>query len=320
MFKAVDAIEESLKLVETGRLFEKILEFLKNKWKDFKCRLFKKILRKIAQEKPEDYSRIVYPAKKEKTAHNEKRNNKSEVINDLISRGVQIKKQGNEVIEEEEAEKLYGIYKYMGEKYEHISHFLHKLRSSFSGKEATLNMKTFTDKEITYSCQLASKLFEIGYLDFYKYFKSPKFIMKFRVCNFQKALSFITGKWLEFYIGNLLEKELKKQNISYSLLKNPVVDLPWGRRFEMDLVLKVADEFFWLEIKSGQYKSYINKYKQIGQRLSIKPENQYLVVAEETEDIVNQLSDYHEYNILNLEMFKRNLSEMFILNNETKAA
>lgn len=204
---------------------------------------------------------------------------------------------------------LTGMIQHMGNKYDDIAKFLKQLKISLnSSKKRRICMRNWSDSEISSSCQLALSMLNNGLLEDYKYLKSPVFEMIFQPSRNPDVINFLTGEWLECYVRSFIEAHLRLQRVDYSLAANPFVMLPNGRQFEMDLLIKTADDFMWIEIKSGEYKSYLTKYEEVGQLLQIPPENRFLILANEQDAVCESLGRSRQMNVLNLNMLKREIS------------
>lgn len=203
---------------------------------------------------------------------------------------------------------LTGLIQHMGDKFEEVAKLVKQLKISLnSSKKKRICLRNWSDAEISSSCQLALSLFNNGLLEDYKYLRSPLFEMIFQTSRNPDAINFLTGDWLECYVRSLVERHLRLQGVEYSLAANPFVMLPNGRQFEMDLLIKAAGDLIWIEIKSGEYKSYLTKYEEIGRLLQIPPKNRFLILANEQEAVCESLGRSRQMNVLNLNMLKREM-------------
>jgi len=312
--------EKSVELERIANSLDKIHALLSEKRTDMEKRIYDSVLKKLRHEmetkaamtKEAECSGCEKNKREVKTVHKQEIANKPDnkpsdyfenaVLKALISRGVEIRKSGKTI---DCHDSFAHLYQYMGDRFNDVAKFMKKLKTSISGgKRIRLCVKNWTDREISTSCQLALKLYEAGFLDMYKYFKSPSFVMNFRVARVPKVINFLTGTWLECYVSGVIERNLRMGGVEYIVEKNPLVTLPNGKQFEMDLLFKINDDLHWFEIKSGEYKSYLEKYTSIGRLLGIKPENRYLILADETQKNCDNLSKIYDINVLNLEMLK----------------
>jgi len=271
-------------------------------------RIFDSVYKKLSQEliKTAESSKRVKDSaeqvKKDATKKLVLKN--SPILNTLHSKGVSI----NKLQDDGEYEDFLNIARYMGEKHEDIAKFLKKLKATLnSSSTKRICIKNWTDKEISASCQFANMLFKCGILEKYLYFKSPRFEMVFKPSRIPKVINFLTGKWFELYITQFIEQNLRISGTDYTILTNPLVLLPNGKNFEMDILLEINGKLIWMELKTGEYKSYLSKYSTIGKLLDIDPQNRFLILSEETEASCDSLSELYDMNIMNLDMLKKNI-------------
>lgn len=297
-----------------------LTSIIKNENEEMEKRIYESVYRRLSEEmlfqanhhqKPQ--TKIEPPlnkleTKKENDTETTKLSDSNPVVKILQDKKVSVTKFQNEVAD---YEAYSAIYRYMGDKYSDISRFLKKLKSTLnSASTKKICVKNWTDREISASCQLASMLYKCGMLEHYHYHKSPSFEMVFRASRNPKIINFLTGKWFELYITQFIEQNLRISRTDYSILTNPLIMLPTGKQFEMDIVLEINDKMVWMEIKSGEYKSYLSKYTSIGNLLAVEPENRFLILSDETEASCVSLSKLYNINILNLEMLKTNMNSI----------
>src|SRR6056297_3547532 len=283
------------------------------KEKEIVERVKEQFLRELKQQQPQKPLKM--EAKEEATGseiHIEPVSEKKAASNETHPVLQSLKEVGVKIIKYEENSEKYAKYTWiiqrMGEKFDDIAKFLKHLKSSLNTlKKKRICLRNWSDAEISSSCHLALELSKNGILDEYKYLKSPIFEMIFQTSRNPDAINFLTGDWLECYVRNVVEKHLRMQGVNYHIAANPIIMMPNGRQFEMDLIIEINDELVWIEIKSGEYKSYLSKYEEVGQLLQIPEENRFLILANEKDAICESLGRSREMNVLNLNMLKREL-------------
>jgi len=116
----------------------------------------------------------------------------------LNSRNIKIK----HIPPEEEVDKILDkIAFYMGNNFSLIRSFYELIKHNInSGLTVKLELKNKRQEEINAICNLAKRLHEIAFLEEYKYFNSPKYILYARPNRIPKVMSFFSGKWLERFI------------------------------------------------------------------------------------------------------------------------
>lgn len=96
-----------------------------------------------------------------------------------------------------------------------------------------------------------------------------------------EAVRFISGVWLERCIRIYIHRFLNLDHAHIELLRNAAVQRPDGRSFEMDTVLWVNDQPYWLEAKSAGYlPDTLARYREVAESLKLPRDRCFLVLAE----------------------------------------
>jgi len=213
--------------------------------------------------------------------------------------------------DEETNDNLDNLAKFIGEKYSLIENFYNLLKRNLGRGTGGiyLDMKTFAAKEVGAITQLAHDLHQYAFLSEFNYQKSPHFYLRAKINKTPKTISFLTGSWLENYVKQvvlgILYNELPNESISY--LSNPKVLLPDGKEFEIDLIIRVKndDNILWIESKTGNYQSYIEKYSKLKNIFGVNTGNAILVLGNSGDETVyNYLSETYKLKVLNLDTLK----------------
>ncbi|BBE31751.1 hypothetical protein OSSY52_18920 [Tepiditoga spiralis] len=231
---------------------------------------------------------------------------KNEIEEFLNSKNIQIKTLKTEKNEDV----LDNIAYFMGEKYENIEPILKLLKRNINNSGyIDIDMQDFTQRSISDITNLCNRLYELTFLSFYKYKKSPKYNLTAKVNKIPEAINFLNGEWFERYLKLKVIKslEMNKQNkkIKYSYIKNPQIILPNGDDFELDLMFKIDDEIFWIEAKTGEYQNSLKKYSKIKKMLNLKRKNVFVVLTKNLEDrMKSALSTMFDVNVINIKEFE----------------
>ncbi|MEO1958267.1 MAG: hypothetical protein ABGX23_01815 [Nautiliaceae bacterium] len=233
---------------------------------------------------------------------------KSECIQEiedyLASKNIKVKTKKKDTILY--SDNLSKLANFIGKNYENVKEFIHKLKVDNNKAQGfTMNLKDFSPKKISDINQLAKWLYDIGFLEKYVYKNSPNFLLYAKLNRNPKAINFLLGGWMEIYIRNVVLKILSEIGLDGCYIKNYQISLPDEKDFELDLVFKVGDDFYWIETKTGDYQSYINKYANFYKLIGINKENAFLVLSDMSEEGAKTLSDMYEINTLRLQDFER---------------
>ncbi len=197
---------------------------------------------------------------------------------------------------------LNHISNFMGDRYSSIKKLYKSIKSSMNEGEAfSLCLKDEPQQVVSDSCQLANLLLGAAFLEEYRYFKSPKFILEARPSRSPDALNFLSGGWLERYVKGKLVKVAGQQGKKVSYLANAQVTLPNGNDFEMDLFFCVNDRFYWVESKTGDYHESINKYSSLASELSLQKSQVFLVLTDVDQDRKISLSSIYRLSVIGVD-------------------
>ena len=151
---------------------------------------------------------------------------------------------------------------------------------------------------------MCTNLHWIAFLEEYKYDKSSKCI-RAKTSKDPKAIKFLTGEWLEYYVKNKVLEAVRSLNlpVDISYLKNLKIVLSNGDQFEMDLLFKIGDNFFWFETKTGDYQKYIGKYSKFRKLLELDQNHTYLILTDIAEAAEQALCSLFKMTVIDIRRF-----------------
>ena len=202
----------------------------------------------------------------------------------LRSRGIRIK-----TVPPEDAadDVINSLSEFLGKNYSELKDLLKKIKRNMQhGGFIELHLNNRPQKEINNICQFASRLHEIAFLEQYKYFKSPRYLLKAKTTTLPSAQSFFSGKWLERFVLISAQKAVDSvshnldRELDFSYLLNPQVTMPNGDDFEFDLIFHIDKSHYWIEAKSGSYQQHISKYSKMSQKLGLDAAHSIMVLAD----------------------------------------
>jgi hypothetical protein len=205
---------------------------------------------------------------------------------------------------EEEEEKLAQIADLMGSQYSLIKRFYGMIKSSMnSGNSFSINLRDEPQQVIVTTCQVATELYKIAFLEEHRYFRAPRCLLVARASRSPQALNFLSGNWLERYVRNRLICLAKRQTgkIDFSYIANAKVTLSNGDDFEMDLLFHVNDQFYWVESKTGGYQDKVQKYSEIASDLGLQRNQAIIVLADVSQDAKTSLSSLYHLSVISVD-------------------
>jgi hypothetical protein len=260
----------------------------------------------LSEEKTSDKDENV-----EKSHLQEENYSINEIEHFLNNRNIKIKT----VPLEEPADKvLNSLADFLGKNYDGLQELLTKIKREMNqGGLITLSMKNYAQKDINNVCQFSTRLHEIAFLEQYKYFKSPRYLIQAKTTTLPTAQNFFSGQWLERFVllsvqraVNTVSTELSK-NLRFTYLLNPQVMLPNGDDFELDLIFHINSSFFWVEAKSGSYQQHINKYSKISKLMNLDENHSIMVLTDISPEKSLELTSLFSMTVLPLLQFEQSL-------------
>ncbi len=239
-------------------------------------------------------------------------NDFSEIEEFLNSKNIRIKN----IREEDESDEILDkMAFFMGNRYPYIKTLYQNIKRNLNtGRSFRLDLKNCTQDEIANITQLCTNLYQIAFLEEYKYYKSPKYILYAKVNRIPKAINFFTGGWLERYTKTAVIESIKSISfpvlINYSYLKNAQIVLPNGDDFELDILFKIEDEYFWFEAKTGDYQRYIDKYSKMAKILNLDYEHAFMILTDITDSGAQALRSLFKMNVVKINKFYETIREV----------
>lgn len=211
---------------------------------------------------------------------------------------------------------INSLSEFLGKNYDGLRELLAKIKRSMQqGGFITISLKDYAQKDVSNVCQFSTRLHEIAFLEQYKYFKSPQYLIKAKTTTLPTAQNFFSGKWLERFVllstqraVNLVSKELDKE-LGFSYLLNPQVILPNGDDFELDLIFHVNGSYYWIEAKSGDYQQHISKYSKMSKILGLDTAHSIMVLTDISSDRSVALTSLFSMTVLSLSQLEEVLIE-----------
>ena len=231
----------------------------------------------------------------------------------LESRGIQVK-----AVPSEDAadDVINSLAEFLGKNYDSLRDLLAQIKRNMQlGGNFTMSIKKYSQRDIANICQFCTRLYEIAFLEQYKYFRAPQFIIRAKTTILPKAQNFFSGIWLERFVLSsvknavaLVSRELNRE-LHFSYLLNPKIVLPNGDDFELDLLFYVNDCFYWIEAKSGGYQQHISKYSKISKILNLDYKHSIMVLTDIASEKSDALTSLFSMSVCSLQQLESSLVE-----------
>ena len=216
-------------------------------------------------------------------------------------------------IEKEEYSTIFmQLAKYMGSNYASIRDLMERIKFSMSnGNRFTFPIKSYPQHSISAMCQLCTRLYAISFLRNYTYKKSPNCIIEATPNRVPVAINFLTGKWFEIYIYQVIDKKLKEliaediiKESDIDIFRNVQIQIENGNYFEMDILVRIGEEYYWIECKTAKYQDHIYKYNKFAKQHGFDVKKTFLVILEVPDEVAHGLNDIYDIKICNRDSFE----------------
>ena len=115
-----------------------------------------------------------------------------------------------------------------------------------------------------------------------------------------RLINFLNGDFAEIAIFTAAKRVLTEyahsHKITFELLPNLIASSPAGKR-EYDLLVRVGNEFYVIEVKSGKAENFLY-YKKRGLELGLFPHHQILVTSDRSETDLELISYFDEFHLV----------------------
>lgn len=193
---------------------------------------------------------------------------------------------------------------FIGTNFEDLKPLLKILKANVSMKKGIdTSLKNYSSTAISAVCSLCSELNKLAFLEEYKYSRSPKFLLHTRSSASPEYISFITGKWLEYYIMHVTQTITNSFNIPYWLVSSLILRSEENGQIEFDVVLTINSQLYWIECKTGDYQAYIKRYTTLGKNFSIPKDHSFLVLCGTDDETCKSLKQVYKLNVCSLNTF-----------------
>ena len=209
-------------------------------------------------------------------------------------------------IEKDECNTIFlQLAKYMGNNYYLIRDLMERIKCSISnGTRFIFPIKSYSQQSISAMCQLCTRLYDISFLRNYTYKKSPNYIIEATPNRVPMAINFLTGKWFEIYVYQIIDKKLKElitedfiEVDDIDIFRNVQIQIENGNYFEMDILVRIGEEYYWIECKTAKYQDHIHKYNEFAKHHGFDVKKTFLVILDIPEDVAAGLNDIYDIKV-----------------------
>ena len=159
-------------------------------------------------------------------------------------------------------------------------------------------------KAITGFCK---RLYDFSFLAKYFYNKSEK-KAHLTLQSIPNIVQFFNGEWLEWYVFMKILKYCYESKGLFSCLRNFNIQFQNEDRYEIDIFFLLNSRVpLFIECKSGEFRSFIEKYSKMRKRLDIEKKYFLLLVLGLSDEQIAGLNKMYDITFVNEKSFMRHI-------------
>ena len=169
--------------------------------------------------------------------------------------------------------------------------------------KTTLNLSKHSQKEQGIIKDFCKALYEIAFITKYFDQKVEKRIM-LSLQTAPQIVNFFNEEWLEWFVFMKLIVSFQEQGFSFSCLRSFTIQFPNQDKHEIDLFFLVNDSIpLLIECKSGEFRSFLQKYSILRRRLKIDKSHFLMLVLDTNSEQTQSLTSMFDLTVLNEKNF-----------------
>jgi len=172
----------------------------------------------------------------------------------------------------------------------------------------SLAISNYSQKEIQALTSYCRELYDFSFVAKYFYNKADKKIH----LTLQKAsavVNFFNGEWFEWFVFMKLLITFYEKKIPFSALRSFKVHFPNEDKHEVDVFFLINNKIpLFIECKTGEFRSTIEKYQKIRKRMGIDKQNFTMVVLGLSDEQTKGLTSMYDITFVN----ENNFVEYFL--------
>ena len=173
-----------------------------------------------------------------------------------------------------------------------------------------LNIGKNSQKEMQLITGFCKRLYDYSFVAKYFYNKSEKRIY-LTLQTAPTIVNFFNGEWLEWFVFMRLLKFFYEKNDLFSCLRSFTINFANEDKQEIDVFFLIKSRIpLFIECKSGEFRSMIDKYSKLRQRLDIDKEYFLLLVLGLSDEQARGLTSMYGVTFVNEKNFIDHISAL----------
>ncbi len=158
----------------------------------------------------------------------------------------------------------------------------------------TLALSNYSQKEIQILTRYCKELYDFSFVAKYFYNKTDKRI-HLTLQKTASVVNFFNGEWFEWFVFMKLLVLFYEKKIQFSALRSFKVHFPNEDKHEVDVFFLINNQTpLFIECKSGEFRSTIEKYHKLRKRMGINKENFTMLVLGLSEEQAKGLTSMYD--------------------------
>ncbi len=189
----------------------------------------------------------------------------------------------------------------LGENYEFLKAINDQIKKAQRKGHGTLSIPIANNsqKQVQALTHYCKTLYDFSFVAKYFYNKQDKRIH----LTLQKApsvLNFFNGEWLEWFVFMKLLILFYHKKVPFSALRSFKVHFPNEDKHEVDVFFLINNDTpLFIECKSGEFRSTIEKYQKLRKRMGIDKENFTMLVLGLSDEQIKGLTSMYDITFVN---------------------
>lgn len=181
------------------------------------------------------------------------------------------------------------VARLFGDHFEDLESLHDAVRSTLNSTgRFSVKMGQCSGETIGRNVALAQNLASLGVFLDVRYDKASRVLTGRTQISDGRIINFFTGRWFELWVRDRLLAALERR--PSSVFSNLTLSLPNGQTREMDLLAFVHGQPLWIECKTGEPETYLQRFRELREVLHIDPRRSVLALLQVNATVSDQLT------------------------------
>ncbi|HHB92715.1 MAG TPA: DUF1887 family protein [Thioploca sp.] len=172
----------------------------------------------------------------------------------------------------------------------------------------TLDLSNY-DKEANLIREFCEELYEYAFVA-KCFFNRKKNLIHLNLQTAQPIVSFFNGEWLEWFVFMEILALCHRYKLDYAGLRSFKINFSNKDINELDIFFLINNIPIFVECKSGEFRSFIDKYTKICKRLKMDKQNFFMLVLDLSDEQIQGLTNMFDITFVNEKNFIKQISTL----------